>query len=273
MDHNSPIAVFDSGVGSYSIVRVLQKELPKEQIIYLSDRANFPYGNKSHDKLKNIVEKTINWLEKVWHPKLIIIASNTPSIQVLDEISQNYKTKLVGIYPPIERAAEISKTKHIAILATKGAVLSSEIDDFIKSKNLPSNIIVHKVNASDLVALVEPGLFQTDKQKTKAVIKSVIDPILSEDPLIDVMTLSSTHLPFLYDYLVNIYPHIAFLDPADEVVLTIVKYLTDSELLSKDIGTIKVLTTVDKKGKLDPGELKSILNTLGFNTKIEVVKI
>lgn len=272
MNSNSPIAVFDSGVGSYSIVKVLQKRLPNESIIYLADRASFPYGNKSHEELKNIIKRTINWLEIKYDPKIIIIASNTPSIQVLNEI-KNHKTKIIGTYPPIEKAVNLSQSKHIAILGTKGAVLSSEIDGFIKSKNLPAEVVIHKVNASDLVGLVEPGIFQTNKSKTQEVIKTILDPVINKDPSIDVMTLSSTHLPFLYDDLIMQYPQISFIDPADEVISEVNTYLVNSNLESQNSESIKVLTTIDHEKKLHPGDLQKILETLGLKSQIDVVSV
>ena len=166
-----------------------------------------------------------------------------------------------------------SKTKHISILATKGAIESSEIDDFIKSKKLPTNVTVHKINASDLVALVEPGIFQSDPQKTEEVIRSVIDPVLSKDQRIDVMTLSSTHLPFLRDFLVKVYPDISFLDPASAVVFKTKEELKAMNLLSTSIGSLKVITTIDAAGKLNLNDLNTILSTLGLKAEIEEVKI
>ena len=59
-----PIAVFDSGLGSLSVVRELRKIVPAENIIYFADRMNFPYGKKSKDSLKHIIIKSIKFLEK-----------------------------------------------------------------------------------------------------------------------------------------------------------------------------------------------------------------
>ncbi len=270
-ERSNPITVFDSGVGSYSIVRVLQAQLPGENIVYFADRASFPYGQKTHDELRDVVAATIALLEADYHPKLIVIASNTPSIQVLDELT-GVNTLLVGVFPPVEKAAQISKTKQVAILATKGAVESSEIDDFIKQKGLPPAVTVHKVNASPLVALIEPGTFQSDPESSKATIRSVIDPVLSEYPDIDVMTLSSTHLPFLYDYLVDLYPNITFLDPAEEVAAEVKTTLQSmNQLADGEDGTIKVITTVDVAGTLNPQELQNILSILGLQTTVETI--
>lgn len=273
MEKTAPIAVFDSGVGSYSIVRVLQKELPHEHIIYLADRASFPYGGKSREALKDIVHTSIAWLEAQYRPKIIIVASNTPSIQVLDEVKKEHTTTLIGVFPPLEKAVKLSKTKHVALLATKGAVVSSEIDDYIKSKNLSPEVMVHKVNASDLVALVEPGTFQTDVKGTESVIKSVLDPVLAADALIDVMTLSSTHLPFLCEYLAQLYPHIAFLDPAQDVVSAVRRVLGNENASSTERGSLTVLATSTEDGRLTPTDLQKTLSLLGLDANVKTVTL
>lgn len=273
MNQFSPIAIFDSGVGSYSIVRVIRKLLPKENIIYLADRASFPYGGKTHEEMKQIVLSSINFLEKNYQPKVIVIASNTPSIQVLDEVKNLVKISLVGVFPPVEQAAKISRTKHIAILATKNAVESQEIDAFIKKLHLARNIKIHKVNASPMVSLVESGIFQSDKKETEKTIKATIDTVLQIDSEIDVMTLSSTHLPFLLDYLTNLYPAIKFLDPAEDLAEQIKKYLINNNLSANNAGSLKVIATIDKQGRFQPDGLKNILKILGLDTHVYVVNI
>jgi len=40
------IAVFDSGFGSLSIIREIQKKI-KGELIYFADQKNFPYGGKA----------------------------------------------------------------------------------------------------------------------------------------------------------------------------------------------------------------------------------
>ncbi len=48
---NNPVAIFDSGIGSLSIIRELRHEVPYENLLYFADRAHFPYGTKSHLEL------------------------------------------------------------------------------------------------------------------------------------------------------------------------------------------------------------------------------
>ena len=44
MDKNQPIGVIDSGVGGLSVLRALQKAMPRETFLYLGDTARAPYG-------------------------------------------------------------------------------------------------------------------------------------------------------------------------------------------------------------------------------------
>ena len=50
------VAVFDSGLGSLSIIKEIQK-ISKTEIIYFGDQENFPYGEKSKKKLEKIIKK------------------------------------------------------------------------------------------------------------------------------------------------------------------------------------------------------------------------
>ena len=44
---NSPIGVFDSGLGGLTVLKSLEKILPHESFIYFGDTAHVPYGTKS----------------------------------------------------------------------------------------------------------------------------------------------------------------------------------------------------------------------------------
>ena len=75
------IAVFDSGLGSLSIIKEIQK-IVKSDIVYFADQKNYPYGTKSQAQLASIIKKTINLLEEKFMPDIIVVASNTPSLML-----------------------------------------------------------------------------------------------------------------------------------------------------------------------------------------------
>ena len=120
------IAVFDSGLGSLSIIKAIQK-VCKAEIIYFADQKNFPYGNKTKKQLEQIVKKSIDLLEKKFQPELIVIGSNTPTIML--EITNK---KIIGVNPPIKEAANKSNSNNISILATNTVVKSKKLSEYIK---------------------------------------------------------------------------------------------------------------------------------------------
>lgn len=202
------IAVFDSGFGSLSVIRSIQK-FSKSEIIYFADQKNFPYGTKGRIELKKIIDKTITKLEENFKPDIIVMASNTPSI-----LFPNYLAgKVIGVLPPIKQAIKLTKTGSIGVLATSSAVKSTSLSKYIKKS--PS-IQVRKIDASNLVQLVETGKFLTEKKYCARIIRNVLEKELVKNN-IDVATLSSTHLPFLLPILKKEFPFVKFLDPADKV--------------------------------------------------------
>lgn len=52
---NSPIGIFDSGIGGLSVAAELTCLLPSERFMYVGDTANFPYGTRKVDDIQNSV--------------------------------------------------------------------------------------------------------------------------------------------------------------------------------------------------------------------------
>lgn len=228
------IAVFDSGFGSLSIIRAIQKTT-KSEIIYFADQKNFPYGKKTKPQLYAIVKQTMDLLKNKFDPDFIIVGSNTLSL-LLDKV---FTSNIIGVLPPLREASKISKTKNIAILATKTATKSKELSNYIKKNQLSVKTNVIKVNASPLVELVESGKFITNKKLCKKIIKQTLHNVFFQNN-IDVVTLSSTHLPLLKSILQVEFPRITFLDPAQEVANK-VKKLTTKKRSKKN--SLKIFTS------------------------------
>ena len=73
------IIVFDSGLGSISIIQAIQKAI-KSDMIYFADQKNFPYGKKSKSQLTRIITNRIKFLEEKFSPDLIVVGSKYPII-------------------------------------------------------------------------------------------------------------------------------------------------------------------------------------------------
>ena len=233
------IVVFDSGFGSLSVIREIQK-IFKGELIYFADQKNFPYGVKSKPELENIIKDTINLLEEQFSPDFIIMASNTPTLLLRRDLSR-ISRKLAGIYPPLSDAVKISRTKNIAILGTRSITQSESVTEFIEKCDVPNDIVIHKIDCSSLVELVESGKFLTDKEYCKNIIKEVLEDVFLDNS-IDVATLSSTHLPFLESFLRLIFKNVKFLDPAENVANDVKNLIRDNDLQQ---NVLRIFTSGD----------------------------
>jgi glutamate racemase len=203
---NSPIGIFDSGVGGTSIWREIRKLLPFENTIYLADSKNAPYGPKGKEKIAELsIKNTELLLQKGC--KLIVIACNTATTNAIQQLRDTYTIPFIGIEPAIKPAALQTKSKTIGILATKGT-LSSEL--FHKTTDLYGNgvHIIEQVGEG-LVPLIENGEINTPEMES--LLKLYLKPMLVAN--IDYLVLGCSHYPYLIPKLKTLLPkHVTIID-------------------------------------------------------------
>ena len=72
------IVVFDSGLGSLSVINAI-REATLSNMTYFADQRYFPYGVRSVADLRKIITERITMLEEKFRPEMIIVGSNTPT--------------------------------------------------------------------------------------------------------------------------------------------------------------------------------------------------
>jgi len=251
------IAVFDSGLGSLSIIRAIQKT-SKAEIIYFADQQSYPYGRKSHAQLRKIIQKSIKLLQEKFSPDIIVVASNTPSLML--NLSNN---KVIGVKPPLNEAHKISKSKKIGILGTESAIKSKGLSKYIKGEKYSKSYKIFKINGSELIDLVESGKFVSNKQFCKKIIKKVLNDIISKN-LIDTITLSSTHIPFLKSLLENEFPDVQFIDPGNIVAQKVYRKIKYKQIKR---NSLKIFTSGNVKS------FQNKLNKIGIKNKVSFLSI
>lgn len=257
-----PVAVFDAGIGSYAIVAEIQKAFPRQDIVYFADRASFPYGSKGRKELLAIMRRTIAFLGR-YEPCAIVIASNAPSIMVLDELQREPGPKLFGVHPPLGPALARTRSGQAGILGVKSLIESPMLARFVATHTAdPDQVAL--INASPMVDLVETGAFLFDPAGTQLLVSAFMEEIHSRHPGIDVFTLSSTHLPWLAPFFASARPDCAFLDPAQEIVAG----LTPS---GGGSGQITGLATESERYRLSA--FKEMLDRLGIDIPLQAVTV
>src|SRR5215813_11460740 len=118
------IGVFDSGFGGLTVLRELRKVLPEAEYHYFGDTAHLPYGAKSARTVAKYAIAAAHFLEERGI-NLLVIACNTATALAFDEIRAAVKVPVVGVIEPgAQRAAEISRSKNVAVIATEATVSS-----------------------------------------------------------------------------------------------------------------------------------------------------
>jgi len=191
MHPNSPIGVFDSGLGGLTVLKHLEKNFPNESFIYFGDTAHLPYGNKSTETVIRYSETIINFfLEN--KTKAVIIACNTASALAYPKLNKKYNIPIFNVvHPSVEYANKISQTREICIIGTLSTINSQA---YTKSfSNINSNCKIIEIACPLFVPLIEEGW--ADSSITKEIASIYLKPL--KKTCIDTLILGCTHYPIM----------------------------------------------------------------------------
>jgi glutamate racemase len=188
---DSPIGVFDSGVGGLTVLRALVLDLPHEDFVYLGDTARLPYGTKSPTTVARYSVRAAEAL--VAHGvKALVVACNTASSTALPALRERFPAlPVIGVIEPGARAAcDASRSGRIAVLATEGTVQGGAYERAIHA--LRPEAHVTQIACQVFVALAEEGW--SEGQAVDAVTERYLAHL---DARVDTVVLGCTHFPLL----------------------------------------------------------------------------
>jgi glutamate racemase len=186
-----PIGIIDSGVGGLTVAREVMRQLPNENVLYVGDTARCPYGPRPKEDVKTFTWQMTRFLIKR-NIKMLIIACNTATAAVLEEIRNELSIPVLGVIHPGARAAlKVSQNLHIGVIGTEGTVKSKAYDKALSLINKGVN--VESLACPKFVALVESGEFEGPI--VKRVVAETIKPL--KQTSIDTLILGCTHYPIL----------------------------------------------------------------------------
>lgn len=187
-----PIGIFDSGVGGITVLKEIKKKLPKENIIYLGDTKNFPYGNKTKEEIIQFAIENVNILIK-YDVKLIVVACGTATSQAIDTLKEKFSIPIIGIIEPTTRYIKQKDYKKVGVIATEGTIKNGAWEKKLKAE-VPEIEVINKA-CPMLATIAEEGKAKSEEGRT--VIKEYMK--IFKEKKIDKIILGCTHFPVYED--------------------------------------------------------------------------
>ena len=214
-----PIGVFDSGVGGLSVLKALRAELPPENFIYIADSAHAPYGERDESyviaRAKAITAHLIS--QKV---KALVIACNTATAAAIDVLRAEYPgLPIIGVEPALKPAVALSKTGHIAVMATRSTLDSAKFQALMAAHRSLAHFTV--VPCDGLADAIERSASTPDATEIIAACARItcrIGLFGAQKGHVDTLVLGCTHYPFAAAHLRTLVgPDVQLLDNGEAV--------------------------------------------------------
>jgi glutamate racemase len=188
---DSPIGVFDSGLGGLTVVGELQSAMPNEEIVYLGDTARVPYGTKSLQTIRRFSLEDAAFLLE-FSPKMIVVACNSASAAAVDVLRERLPVDVVDVIRPSAARAVTAAPGTIGVIGTEATVNSGAYQRAIHALDPAREVAAFACPL--LVPIVEEGRDQTDP-----IVTHVLCDYLRELQRIrpTVLILGCTHYPLL----------------------------------------------------------------------------
>lgn len=214
VDHR-PVAFFDSGVGGLPYLAAARLRMPTERFVYIADRAGFPYGTKSRERVVEFALAAIAALVVETNPKALVVACNTATELAIDEIrAANPNIPVVGTVPAIKPAAALSKSRRIGVVATPAAAAAGYLADL--AREWATDCVVVKLGDGALVDFVERSFIGSTKEDRLAAVRPSVSAMLEQG--VDAIVLGCTHFLHLADEFSEAAGHgVAIVDSRDGI--------------------------------------------------------
>jgi glutamate racemase len=244
---NAPIGVFDSGVGGLTVLEALTVKLPREHFVYLGDTARLPYGTKSPGTVARYSLQAAQALAG-YGVKCLVIACNTASSVGLGAIAEHIgNVPVIGVIEPGAQAAcAVSRTGHIAVIATEGTVRGGAYQQAIL--RIRPDARVRSEPAPLFVALAEEGLNEGPIANDIAIhyLTPLFSPAAGDAAVPDTLVLGCTHFPMLAGAIRRaVGPNVQIVDSAETTAASVDALLRKTGLTTAEDshGTLRFLAT------------------------------
>jgi len=225
------IGIFDSGLGGLTAAKVLEETMPCENIIYLGDTANMPYGPRSREDITRLALQNAEFLLEM-DVKAILVACGTVSSNALDKLRESFNVPFFGVVDSAAlAAAEATETGRIGVIATEASIRSGAYRRAIEACG--KNVKVFETACPSFVPLVESGHFAAEDTKVRAAVEAELSALKRFGA--DTVILGCTHFPLLGEAIAEyLGEEVQLISCGGEAALALREYLHNENKLCPD---------------------------------------
>ncbi len=225
---DSPIGMFDSGVGGLTVARAVLDQLPHESLHFIGDTANSPYGPKPIAEVRAHALAVLDSLVDSG-VKMLVIACNSASSACLADARERYDIPVVEVIrPAVRRAAAATRNGRVGVIGTIATITSGAYQDaFAAAPDVEVSVAACPMFAE----FVERGI--TNGRQLLGLAEAYLSPL--SDAGIDTLVLGCTHYPMLTGLLsVVLGDQVTLVSSAEETAKDVYRVLSSAAALRPD---------------------------------------
>jgi glutamate racemase len=272
---DSPIGVFDSGVGGLSVLRHIRAQLPHEHLMYFADSGHAPYGDKTEQFVVDRALAVTDFL-LAHGAKALVVACNTATVAAIKAVRARYpELPVVGVEPGLKPAAAATRNGKVGVLATARTLKGEKFLQLREQISAASKAEFLLQPAVGLVDQIELG--DLEAPAIAAMLEQYIAPLLDQGA--DTLVLGCTHYPFVQDGIERVLREharqdVVLIDTGDAVARQLGRLLEGAGLLRPTslggaaAATLRGYTTAEVNALAS-----AFANLLGLHPAVEKVNV
>jgi glutamate racemase len=261
-----PIGIFDSGLGGLTAAEELRRLMPSENIIYIGDSYNMPYGEKTPKQIVSMSRNNLRFLLE-HNVKAVFIACGTATTNALDILRKECPVPVFGVVEPaVKEAVEVTENGRVGILATRASVASGEYQRLLKK--LSPELFVTASACPKFAGMVEEGIFDRHDERVLIAAGEYLPPLKTAK--VDTIILGCTHYPLLADVITDFMGGVKLISSGAAAARSLCALLVEKGMTREGTkGETRFYTTGEAKGFAEKAGLMLGCNISGRLREIQ----
>ena len=189
------IGFYDSGLGGVKTLKDIIDMGLEEEIYFLADEKNKPYGIKSPEEVKKIAKENVQLLVDLGC-EIVVVACNTATSVAITNLRQIFSgIEIIGTEPAVKPAIDEGLGEKVLVIATTITVKGEKLKKLIKKLHTEGKVDL--LAADKLVTLIEDENYLKNQENVNIYLKNLLQQYNLKE--FSHIILGCTHFPLVKD--------------------------------------------------------------------------